>query len=794
MRDVNGTRYHLLLGRPDWDGSQVDLEKTPSGKRLWEYDDDRQVLRLQAEVFTFRQQGSAATPLSPNDRRDSDRDSYGHWYWLDRTGQQVNVLWANATNAEVLFPQPPAVCPPTSGDFRPAEPALPPAPELLSGLAVLQEGYLVVGSPTTNSLLVFDLYALDSGFLRVPLPLPSVEAGVEVEADRLLSRFDLAALADGGLLLLDRIHRQVWRLDGSLRLLPVRANVPGALTPFQPQVGAPRRQPMTASVEPITLTALGDQNQEPLAIAPLPDGSFWVLAQGPTAAASTLWHYSPDSVTAQSVELATANLVERDADDLNLSQIQGYDLAYQPDRSPRGAFLATGSLMIVDRFGNQAYALKVVSLAPLTLRLERQYFPLRNFGGTAVVAVWAQGEVYYHQISDGGATHRWLPIKALPQQRYEKEATLLLTRDGRDPNCLWHRLCVDACIHPETQIQIEARAADTEADLQWERWQLQPTLYKRPTTEVPYSALWSQADLKQPYVGTWELLFQQVRGRHLQLRLTLKGNGRTSPSVRALRVHYPRFSYLREYLPDVYQQDPTSLSFLDRFLANPEGVLTTLEGTIAQAQTLFDARTVPADGVEWLASWVGLVLDPAWSDYQRRLLLAQTPYFFQRRGTLPGLMQAILLTVYPAFGPRLFQDDVAQICPTVRVVERFLTRESAVAAGDPTEATNAARASPTDKVDPYAHRFTVMLPTTIDASTQRLVERIVELEKPAHTSFTLKPYWALFRVGEVRLGLDTVLGQGGQFDTFRLGQSALAEAALGEVFPYTLTNRTVISR
>jgi hypothetical protein len=41
----------------------------------------------------------------------------------------------------------------------------------------------------------------------------------------------------------------------------------------------------------------------------------------------------------------------------------------------------------------------------------------------------------------------------------------------------------------------------------------------------------------------------------------------------------------------------------------------------------------------------------------------------------------------------------------------------------------------------------------------------------------------MFRVGEVRLGLDTVLGQGGRFEIFRLGQSALAEGALGAGWP-----------
>ncbi|MBM0740401.1 hypothetical protein JOY44_02005 [Phormidium sp. CLA17] len=793
MKDVNGTRYHLLLGYADWQRSQIDPEKTPLGNRQWEYDDTHQVLHLQSEVFAFRQQGAAGSSLSANNRRDSDRDSYGHWYWLDETGTQVRVLWAHATKAEILFPQPPAPCPPTTGNFRPAVPTPPSTLEPLSGLAVMQEGYLVVGSPTTNSLLVFDLYAFDNGFLRVPLPLPPASP----DDPRLLSRFDLAALADGGLLVLDRMNRQVWRLNPSLRLLPMPAEVPGTLTLFQPRQGQPRYEQAVPTAEAIAL-----DTTDPMAIAPLPDGSFWILVQQAPDTASVLCHYSKDGAVSQSVVLTTINLIEAGTDDLTLGRIEGYDIAYLPNRDAQGGFLPTGILFVTDFSGNQAYALRVDSLTPLTLKLERQYFPLRSYkkqypvsppsyGSVALVAVWDLGDVYYHQAGD-----RWLPIKALPQRRYEKTATLLLpVMDGRDPNCLWHRLCVDACIPPETQLEVETRAADAQGDLVWDAWQTQPRLYQRHAAEVPYSSLWSEEDQVKPHTGTWELLFQQVQGRYLQIRLTLSGNGRNTPMVRAIRVHYPRFSYLREYLPDVYQQDPTSMSFLDRFLANPEGSLTTLEGLIAQAQTLLDLRTVPSEAVEWLASWIGLALEPGWSDYQRRLLIAQAPYFFQRRGTQLGLLQAMLLTLYPQLGPRIFQDDVAQLCSTVRIVERFLTRtQPGVAAGDPTETTLISTNDVKQDAKARAHRFTVMLPTTIDASTQRLVERIIALEKPAHTAFDLKQYWALFRVGEVRLGFDTVLGRGGQFDTFRLGQSALAEAALGETFPYTLTNRTVIHR
>jgi hypothetical protein len=99
-----------------------------------------------------------------------------------------------------------------------------------------------------------------------------------------------------------------------------------------------------------------------------------------------------------------------------------------------------------------------------------------------------------------------------------------------------------------------------------------------------------------------------------------------------------------------------------------------------------------------------------------------------------------------------------------------------------------------------AHRFTVLVPVAPgdDRETQRrrgeLARRIALLEKPAHTVVDTRLYWAAFRVGEARLGTDTVLGQGSRFTALVLDRGELAASHLGWIEPWNVRGRLVVGR
>ena len=105
-----------------------------------------------------------------------------------------------------------------------------------------------------------------------------------------------------------------------------------------------------------------------------------------------------------------------------------------------------------------------------------------------------------------------------------------------------------------------------------------------------------------------------------------------------------------------------------------------------------------------------------------------------------------------------------------------------------------------------AHRFTVLIPALLGGGQAEsveeqkrkleLVRRVVELEKPAHTIFDFRFYWNLFRLDEVRLGYDTILGLGSRDPLLNpelvTGQSYLGESRLGAEQPEKYSERYVL--
>jgi hypothetical protein len=75
-----------------------------------------------------------------------------------------------------------------------------------------------------------------------------------------------------------------------------------------------------------------------------------------------------------------------------------------------------------------------------------------------------------------------------------------------------------------------------------------------------------------------------------------------------------------------------------------------------------------------------------------------------------------------------------------------------------------------------------------------MVNRIVDLERPAHTAYDVGRFWDYFRVGEARLAVDTVLCEESRFVPIILGRNTLAEGYLASAPPMDTPERRIIDR
>jgi hypothetical protein len=94
----------------------------------------------------------------------------------------------------------------------------------------------------------------------------------------------------------------------------------------------------------------------------------------------------------------------------------------------------------------------------------------------------------------------------------------------------------------------------------------------------------------------------------------------------------------------------------------------------------------------------------------------------------------------------------------------------------------------------------VLVPVPLDAttaeqtSTLSRVRHVIEQERPAHTEFEVRAFWAALRVGEARVGMETQVGRGSRFVPVAIGATELARSHLRTGRPFDADDRWVVGR
>jgi phage tail-like protein len=161
------------------------------------------------------------------------------------------------------------------------------------------------------------------------------------------------------------------------------------------------------------------------------------------------------------------------------------------------------------------------------------------------------------------------------------------------------------------------------------------------------------------------------------------------------------------------------------------------QSDIGQSKVV-DYNRAPSEFLTWLARWVALAVRDDWTDEHKRMFIAKAVQLYRLRGTKAGVTQFV--QTYTG-GPAV--EILEQIAEFQIGVHSQIGVDTIIGGGAP-------------------FFFWVKLTTSDPLGLQKqidMVTALIELQKPAHTSFSLDVKTLQFQIGvHSQIGVDTLLG------------------------------------
>jgi phage tail-like protein len=383
------------------------------------------------------------------------------------------------------------------------------------------------------------------------------------------------------------------------------------------------------------------------------------------------------------------------------------------------------------------------------------------------------------------------------EQTFTKEKGFYYSKtlDSGIHECRWHRLAMKADIPPGAIIEIYYHSSDNQ-------------ILKNRIDEIlkdPEKSTQEKTKDIDDMIPEWtepetlhgskekteknekDMLFRKKTGRYLWLKIVLLTfDEKVRPSITQMKIFYPRISYLR-YLPAVYQEDPTSREFLERFLSIFETIFYNIETEISNIFRYFDPDTVPQDFLTWLASWLNVALEEGWQEDKKRQFIREAYELYKQKGTPSGIER--LIEIYTGKKPELLEHSkigkpmILRENGAFRLGINSLLTDASISGfrlGDEAILGRVAlRETVHSHEEPFlsiAHRFTIRL----DLSDEEIIRfekglrRIVDEEKPAHTMYSLR-FLGSMKEKWAYVGINTKLDS---HKSIKLGAGAIGSGIL----------------
>ena len=618
----------------------------------------------------------------------------------------------------------------------------------------------------------------------------------------------LAALPQGGVLALDRVNSQLGRVTGApLQTGPVDLPNPGIMRSCQQDPNPPQ----LAATYPLPTS-------EVFVGLPVNNQQVPLLSWGASTAANTASFLRPFSF------------------DTGLGAAWRLDGVRWPYTV---AWLDTQRLAVLATALNEALIFNLAEAGPVLIPAGDTYILQRANQGPFAHSL--ELPPYYANGLSGLPLLPLLPLSLNSLARAgstDPNAPKII--DSGVSHTVWHRLYLEAVLPPRCGVTVWLTAADQPSAIATAGSPWYPHVFgDTDLSSLPDgtpSAVWLPIPSEVPFAasllgetpipnrqGLFMLMVQRANtavrdlsGRFLGIRVEMHGDRRSTPEIAALRVWAPRFSYVNNYLPELYRENKfspaadqpgqsTRHNFFARFTHIFEAQMTRIEDSIANAYLLTRPESAPETALDWLGSWIGL--DPAgYPPDRRRPRLLAAADLHRQRGSVPGITLALdvatnglcsrgaviviedfrlrhifatilgaelaiqndpLLPGYSGssnsfVGDTLFLGDA-------KSQEEILALFSANLPETPAEQQQIAQF-----YDNLANRMTVFIHNQVEQVDINLIQRIVEQEKPAHVAAAIQIATQPFMVGLASLlGVNSYLAPEPPRDPVVLNQSRI---------------------
>jgi phage tail-like protein len=623
----------------------------------------------------------------------------------------------------------------------------------------------------------------------------------------------VVAISHGGALLLDRKNGKFWQVIGKpLRKQPVPRYLPR--TP-RPCSDGPKTQELIERNDLILPPEF-----EAVDMASNPKGETAVL----------LYPFQPDNSAAVAL-----------ISDKGMSPPLFFDSAYAP-YSIGWVKDDDWALLFIDK--KEAFVYSVICpefTLDKPVRVSGRRFPL-NWG---INGVWKNArfcnglsQPVYYPSTDNRQHFLVRPLYPLSFPSYAVRAEIEAVQiiDSGEPNTIWHRMYLEAHLPKGTGVIVHLAAGEDKDALQnnpqWAKHHfgtvkagpdIPKGVWINDTSEVPFFPGLLYCSPRRDTAGIFGVLVQRpgyavrsLKGRYLNVKIELMGGGHATPEIAALRIYYPRFSYLDQYLPELYRETNVrqkadeegkagGSDFMRRFLCLFESVLTPLEDKVAAVYMLTNPTSAPPEALDWLGRWIGLAENSGFSEKQKRLYIKHATDLYRKRGTMKGLALALDLITGNMVSRGdivLFEDfRLRRTFATILGADLSVENDPLLMADLPSSNSFVGEtlflgeeekkeflalylpeiSSDNDEeeiIDNFyarlANRLTVLVYRHTDNETLGLIRRVVSMETPSHIDFRVVSASKPLLIGMYSLvGIDTYMQKEPERRTARIGRSYL---------------------